>query len=77
MFGARQAVTKNTPFGKTAGEKMNKSEKKTIEKMVEKQIGKLAKKKPGSFLFYFDSLYFFYHIVTRLPDCYCNLPWPY
>ena len=35
MFGARQAVTKNTPFGKTAGEKMNKSEKKTIEKMVE------------------------------------------
>ena len=37
MFGARQAVTTNTPFGK-----MNKSEKKTIEKMVEKQIGKLA-----------------------------------
>ena len=42
MFGARQAVTKNTLFGKTAGEKMNKSVEKTIEKMVEKQIGKLA-----------------------------------
>lgn len=42
MFGARQAVTKNTPFGKTAGQKMNKSEEKTIEKMIEKQIGKLA-----------------------------------
>ena len=39
---ARQAVTKNTPFGKTGGEKMNKSEKKTIDKMVEKQIGKLV-----------------------------------
>ena len=33
MFGARQAVTKNTPFRKTAGEKMNKSEEKTIEKI--------------------------------------------
>ena len=42
MFGARQAVTKNTPFGKTAGEKKNKSEKKTIEKKKKKQIGKLA-----------------------------------
>ena len=42
MFGARQAVTKNTPFRKTAGEKMNKSVEKTIEKTVEKQIAKLA-----------------------------------
>ena len=43
MFGARQTVTKNSPFGKTAGEKMNKSVEKTIiEKMVEKQIGKQA-----------------------------------
>ena len=42
MFGARQVVTKNTLFGKTAGEKMNKSVEKTIEKMVEKQIRKLA-----------------------------------
>ena len=42
MFGARQAITKNTPFQKTAGEKMNKNVEKAIEKMVEKQIGKLA-----------------------------------
>ena len=42
MFGARQAVTKNTLFGKAGEEKMNKSQKKKIEKMVEKQTGKLA-----------------------------------
>ena len=41
MFGARQAVIKNTPLGNTAGEKMNKSEK-TTEKMVEKQQGNLS-----------------------------------
>lgn len=66
MFGARQAVTKNTPFGKTAGEKMNKSEKKTIEKMVEKQpLQNQTYAKPMLMLFvYYVGLCFSYVMFT-------------